>query len=84
MRRWMLIALCMLSFPCAASPGPAERAEAFLTTIGRGDPDKAFDDLFAGSGIADRRPEQVETLRSQARAALELYGKPIGFEKVRE
>ncbi len=86
MKTLILAALCTLSFACsaAAAPTPAERTEAFLAAVAGSDPDKAFDELFVESGIAERKPEAVATLKSQARAAIELYGKPIGFEKIRE
>ena len=84
MKTLVLIGLCIFSFACAGAPTPVERAESFLAALAGSDPDKAFEELFAESGIAARKPEAVAMLRSQAKAALELYGKPIGFEKLRE
>ena len=86
MKPIVLIAFCLLSIASLAGPAPtpAERTESFLAAVAGADPDKAFDELFAESGIADRKPEAVAVLRSQAKAALELYGKPIGIEKLRE
>ena len=82
MRLLCLATFCCLAAGAAAAPTPAERTEGFLAAIAGADPDKAFDALFAGSGIGERKPEAVATLKGQTKAALELYGKPLGFEKI--
>ena len=63
---------------------PSERVEQFLQQVTTPASDQAMDDLFAGSGFAETKPQEIVTLKSQTKMAMGLYGTPIGIEKVRE
>ena len=63
---------------------PSERVEQFLQQVTTPASDQAMDDLFAGSGFAETKPQDIVTLKSQTKMAMGLYGTPIGIEKVRE
>jgi len=82
MRILLAIALCF-SGPAFASQA-ADKAETFLAEVTAGDPAKAIDNLFAGSGILALKPQSVEFMKTQTRAAIEAYGKVLGVEKIHE
>lgn len=63
---------------------PSERVEHFLQQVVTAESDAAIDDLFAGSGFADQKPQELTTLKSQTKMAMGLYGTMIGIEKVEE
>lgn len=76
--------LCLIAGTCAAAESPAQIAEAFLTQLGRGESDAALDALFAGSGMAELKPQAITAMKSQVKVALGIYGKAIGAEKINE
>ena len=63
---------------------PSERVEQFLRQVTTSESDKALDQLFAGSGFAETKPQDIVTLKSQTKMAMGLYGTPVGIEKIRE
>ena len=63
---------------------PSERVERFLQQVVTPESDAAFDTLFAGSGFAESKPQDLLTLKSQTKMAMGLYGTPIGLEKIWE
>ena len=64
---------------------PTERAETFLQLVAApATTDTAIDQLFAGSGMAEAKPQDIATLKSQTQMAMGLYGTPLGIEKVHE
>lgn len=81
-----VVLLCLLSGACLAAenPGPAQLAETFLTRLGKNEPDAAIDALFAGSGMAELKPQAITAMKSQVKVALGMYGKMTGFEKIGE
>ena len=80
------VLLCLVCGVCLAAenPGPTQLAEAFLTQLGKNEPDAALDNLFAGSGMAELKPQAITAMKSQVKVALGLYGKMTGFEKISE
>jgi hypothetical protein len=82
MKSLMLIPLLGIVFLVSAAGGqdltPRQRAEEFLSTLVRGDTDKAYDKLFAGSELPTQKPGSVDAATRQTAAGLPLYGKPIG------
>ena len=81
-----VVVLCLVCVACLAaeSPGPAQRAEAFLTQLGKNESDAACDALFADSGMAEIKPQAITAMKSQVKVALGMYGKMTGFEKISE
>jgi hypothetical protein len=81
-----VVLLCLVSAAgiAAESPDPAQLAEAFLTQLGKNESDAACDTLFAGSGMAELKPQAITAMKSQVKVALGMYGKMIGFEKIGE
>ncbi len=63
---------------------PILMAETFLNRVKEGNIPQAYDQLFEGSQIPVSKPQAVELMKSQTASALLLYGKIIGFEKLRE
>jgi hypothetical protein len=63
---------------------PSNDAEHFLRKVTTQDSDAAFDQLFAGSGFAESKPQDLVTLKSQTKMAMGLYGTPLGLEKIWE
>ena len=63
---------------------PPQKAEAFLAQLSAGETDQALDKVFAGSGMAELKPQAVMAMKSQVKVALGVYGKAIGFEKIDE
>ena len=57
-------------------------AEAFLTQLGKGESDAAIDALFAGSGMAELKPQALTAMKSQVKVSLGVYGKATGFERI--
>lgn len=68
----------------ALAQTPSERAERFLRQVATPASDAAFDEIFAGSGLAEAKPQELATIKSQTRMAMGLYGTPIGVEKIWE
>lgn len=83
MRVILGVALLVASSICQAQT-PSGTVERFLHKVATSASDEALDDLFAGSGFAETKPQDIITLKSQTRMAMGLYGTPIGIEKIRE
>jgi len=87
--KYILIAATMLFAPAAAGAAtpdatPAQRVETFLPAVSSPESDKAIDDLFAGSGFAEKKPQDLMTLKGQIKMAMGLYGQQLGVEKIEE
>jgi hypothetical protein len=67
-----------------ASTNASESVERFLQRFTTSESDQAVDQLFAGSGFSESKPQDIVMLKSQIRTAVGLYGTPIGLEKIRE
>lgn len=84
----MIRVMCAVAFLSvsllAQAQTPSERVEVFLRQVATESSDEAFDELFAGSGFSELKPQDLLTLKSQTRMAMGLYGPPIGMEKIRE
>ena len=88
MRLFRVLLLCLVSSVCwaqAAPPQtPQQRVETFLKQVGAGQSDQAIDQLFRGSGMAELKPQALMGMKSQTKAAMGVYGKVVGFEKIQE
>jgi hypothetical protein len=62
---------------------PSERVEKFLSMV-VSEPEKAIDEIFSGSGMAELKPQSIQAMKSQTKAAMAFYGKPLGIEKALE
>ena len=83
MRAGLTILICLFSFNvCLRASEPRQQVEAFLDAVVAGNIDAAYDGLFKGSYMLQSKPEQVEYLKSQSKAALPLYGARIGYDLV--
>jgi hypothetical protein len=81
----VLITLTLLVTSAAAfAQTPSEHVEEFLRQVTTSESDQAMDRLFAGSGFAESKPQDIVTLKSQTKMAMSLYGTPLGIEKIRE
>lgn len=58
---------------------PTQMVESFLSDLGRGEMDKAFEQLFGGSLLASQ-PTQMQVLKSQIQSAMAVFGKTLGAE----
>lgn len=84
MKTLTLILSILLTLPaCASDLTAPQRAEQFFGTLLQGDMNKAYDELFAGSAVA-QSSERVEALKRHTTANLPMYGKPLGYELVIE
>lgn len=77
---WTLLIASVMS----QAQTPTESVEQFLRQVATTESDKAFDQMFTGSGIFESKPQDMLMLKSQTKMAMGIYGTPIGFEKVRE
>jgi len=78
----LMVALALSSLP-AFGQSPDQRAEEFLAHVATSS-DAALDELFAGSGFSEPRPQDLTTLKGQIKMAMGLYGTSLGIEKVRD
>lgn len=75
MRAILAILICLISLSSVCEPlNPRQQVEAFLAAVVAGKIDAAYDGLFKGSYLLEARPQQVEYLKTQSKAALPLYG----------
>lgn len=79
---FVMLALAMAG-TCLAKE-PEEFAEEFFGGIKAGKVAEAYDMLFTGSDIPAMKPQAVEMLKTQTSSALPMFGKIVGFEKIRE
>jgi len=83
---WRLIlgiALAIAAGFAHAQISPGMRFETFLSNVSA-DSDGALEALFAGSKIAETKPQAWAAMKAQTKLALAAYGKPLGFEKMNE
>jgi len=81
----MKLAILFLLVPLTSSYAqdiaiPTKKAEQFLSTLLQGEVDKAYDSLFQGSVIPERKPQAVDMLKRQTKMGLPVFGKGLGFE----
>jgi hypothetical protein len=62
-------------------PEPAQIVRAFYTLLGKGDIDGAYANLMKGSKIGER-PEEVKTLKSKTKEAIDVFGVIHGYDLV--
>ncbi len=82
----LFVILLMIPF-CAIAEGsssPKDMANEFLGSVIEGDISNAYDRLLEGSEIPVDKPQDVKALKQQTESGLPLYGKPLGYELVRE
>jgi hypothetical protein len=60
---------------------PLQIAGGFFGLLQRGEIDKAYEELTRGSKIAER-PEDLKTLKTKTREAIEVFGAISGYELV--
>jgi len=63
---------------------PGEFVEEFFKYVKEGKVSQGYDILFAGSDIPAMKPQAVDMIKSQTASGLPMYGKILGFEKIRE
>jgi len=63
---------------------PAEFVEEFFIQVKAGKVTTGYDILFIGSPIPALKPQGVEILKTQTASILPMYGKVLGFERIRE
>jgi hypothetical protein len=83
MKRFAL-GLLLLSSTASYAATPTDMVELFLQQVTTSQSDQAYDQLFAGSGFAEQKPQDLLAVKSQTKMAMGLYGKPIGVERIRE
>jgi hypothetical protein len=84
MLRIILCLILLFSSATTFAKPPSESVEEFLRRVTTPESDLAIDRLFAGSGFAEAKPQDIVTLKSKIKMAMELYGSPLGFEKIHE
>ena len=88
--RLVLVCLCgLLTARAAAAPvpdlgTPREKAEAFFNTVIGGDSSKAWDTLLDRTVLSNNRSDAGSRLRNQLQTALNVYGKPLGYDLIEE
>jgi hypothetical protein len=70
--------------PAQTAGSPAALAEAFFTQLQAGDVLKAYQDMWRGSAIMDKKQADVENIASQNQVVLRNYGKVLGWELMSE
>lgn len=63
---------------------PIKSASDFFKMVKAGKVAEAYDQIFKGSQIPTQKPQAVEMLKTQTASGLPMYGKILGFEKMRE
>ena len=85
MRTGMIVAFCMLlsaSMVRAEKGTPAEQANRFLDLIKEAEVNKAYDELFTGTPLAQLKGEQLAALKRHTGMSLPVYGRITGYELV--
>ncbi|HEX7945312.1 MAG TPA: hypothetical protein VF495_11635, partial [Phenylobacterium sp.] len=70
--------------PAQSANSPAALAEAFFTQVQAGEVLKAYQDMWRGSAIMDKKQADVENIAAQNQAILRSYGKVLGWELMSE
>jgi hypothetical protein len=88
MKRMSIFALavvitCVIAATCLAKE-PSEFVEEFFTQVKAGKVAAGYDILLSGSGIPAMKPQAVDMLKTQTASGLPMYGKVLGFERIRE
>ena len=82
-----LLLLSALVIPASAAEEtlqPANIVDAYLTGLVSGDAAKSFDALMTHSRIDEEKPLEIGAARGQISQAMQLYGKPSGYESISE
>ena len=80
----LLILFVLTPSAHAIEQGPKETVESFFHMIQKGRIGEAYDMLFKGSRIPASKPQAVQLLKTQTASGLPLYGKILGFERIRD
>ena len=67
--------------PTAENDMPAQVAAIFFGLLQKNDVEPAYEGLMKGSRIAER-PEELKTLKSKTREAIDVFGPILGYELV--
>ena len=81
---WVGLLVLPLSLFAAERTVPKEKADAFFTSIRKGDISGGYDRLLLGSSIPEDKPQAVTLLKTQTQTGLPLYGKVLGYELIKE
>lgn len=73
-----------LSLFAAEPTMPKNEADAFFTSIRKGEISGGYDRLFIGSSIPQDKPQAVTLLKTQTQTVLLLYGKMLGHDFIKE
>ena len=80
---WFIVIILVSWVKTSQAKSPHEFTEEFFARLQVGEISAAYDQLFAGSSIPRQKPQAVELLKRQTASGLPLYGKIVGFEKIR-
>lgn len=77
-----LFLITVLSVYCVPlwAQEPKEQAEQFLSDLMKGDVETAYDTIFAGTKMAELKPQAVSGLKTQTKSVFPLYGTPFAYE----
>lgn len=81
---FILFLVFPLSLIAEELPLPKDMAEAFLSSVEKGDISGGYDRLFIGSSIPQDKPQAVTMLKQQTKNGLPLYGKILGHELIKD
>ncbi len=80
----LVLAAFIFSAHVALAKEPREFTEVFFKMVLAGQISNAYDQLFAGSPITTQKPQAINALKRQTSTVLPLYGRILGFEKIKE
>jgi len=82
---FFIIALLLIGITAVAeAKEPREFAEKFFQLVQSGKVPEAYNQLFAGSQLAAKKPQVFELLTKQTADGLPLYGNILGIELIHE
>ena len=85
MKKWLLLLLILpVCATAASSQSPKNITDAFFVSIIKGNISSGYDQLFQGSAIPVDKPQAVTALKQQTKNSLQLYGKSLGYEFIKE
>ncbi len=81
----LILLVSFISFlPVCQAREPSDFTDAFFKKVQAGEISQAYDQLFVGSPITTQKPQAVNILKRQTSTVLPLYGRILGFEKIKE
>lgn len=63
---------------------PKDKVEAFFVSLDKGDIAGAYERIFFGSGMSEKKPDTLAMLKLQTESGLSHYGKILGPDFVKE